>query len=313
MQKVKSFWGAMFSQVGFFYLVLLVFMAVSVTESGDFFNKAITHDVFAGSLGYAVAAVFDLLSLVFMLARLNAGRIADRRGEWLSLFGVIICAAVSAFANMASAVQTYDASQFNHIPAWMQSAAPYLGMVFPAMIIVVSIISDHIGDLNPQRADSIEKYRLKEQKKVDLLRVRLDIEKQLAETRKEMAELHQKPSKKVQRLHQQQTQTINTLQASYDARINDLSNEITSLKMLLEPVVERNTDEMETVDRNVAETVDKTGTRKGDTSVLRKARRLLKSHQNMRPADIAKRLQISPSYASQLKTKVLAESLQPAS
>lgn len=323
MNKAKSVSALIFSQVGFFWAVLFIFMAVSVTESGDFFNKAITHNVFYGVLGYAVAAVFDLLSLVFMLARLNAGRIADRRGEWLSLFGVSVCAAVSAFANMATAVQTYDVSQFNHIPAWMSQVAPYLGMVFPAMIIVVSIISDHIGDLNPQKADSIEKYRIKEQKKVDLLRVRLDIEQQLATVRLQMVHLKKPvkaPKQTVLQLEQNYQKKMAEMQAAFDLQINDLIDEIAALKMLLTPTDDRSTSEIETVDETVdglntetvAKTVDRTVVRKGATSALPRARRVLKAHPELRPTDLAKRLDISPSYASQLKTRVLTETAQMA-
>jgi len=309
LQKVRSFWGIIFSQVGFFWAVLLVFMAVSVTESGAFFNTAITHDVADGVLGYAVAATFDLLSLVFMLARLNASRIADRRGEWLSLFGVILCAGVSAFANTASAVQTYDASQFSHIPAWMSTVAPYLGMAFPLMIIVVSIISDHVGDLNPQRADSIEKYRAKEMKKVQLLKVRLEIERELAAVRRDMADLHSNPSRKQQR-------TLAAMQAHYDAQIRDLAGEIESLRMLLTPIQEPDTDELETVSQSMPKTVltatSKNVPPKADTTALQVVRRAVKRDPEIKPAELAKKAQISAGYASKLKTRVLAETLQVA-
>jgi hypothetical protein len=309
LQKVRSFWGIIFSQVGFFWAVLLVFMAVSVTESGAFFNASITHDVADGVLGYAVAATFDLLSLVFMLARLNASRIADRRGEWLSLFGVILCAGVSAFANTTSAVQTYDASQFSHIPAWMSTVAPYLGMAFPLMIIVVSIISDHVGDLNPQRADSIEKYRAKEMKKVQLLKVRLEIERELAAVRRDMADLRSNPSRKQQR-------TLAAMRAHYDAQIRDLAGEIESLRMLLTPVQEPDTDELETVSQSIPKTVPtataKTVPHKADTIALQVVRQAVKRDPAIKPAELAKKAQISAGYASKLKTRVLAETLQVA-
>lgn len=112
----------------------------------------------------------------------------------------------------------------------------------------------------------------------------------------------------------------------YEARINDLTNEIAGLKMLLQPATGPNTDELEKIAQATAEskpetneesnaqpvteTVDKTVSRKGPASASQRARRILKSHPDMRPADLAKRLEITPGYASQLKTKVLAESVQ---
>lgn len=229
------------SQVAFFYLVLLIFIVVSVTESGDFFNKAITHNAFNGILGYAVATVFDLFSLVCMIARMNASRIADKRGMFLSLVGVIVCAGASAFANVSSAVQDYQVSQFSNIPGWMQQVSPYLGMVFPGMVIVVTLIADHIGDLNPQKADSVTNYRAKEMKKVELLRVRYEIEKQRFEVQRDIALLHQKPSKKTEKMRQEYAKNITDLQsrhdkfvtdlrANYDAKIKELSEQIATLK-----------------------------------------------------------------------------------
>jgi len=90
--------SALFSQIGFFTLVILVFMMISVLESGEFFNVNITHGALFGILGYALALGFDLVSVVCMLARLNALRLRDESGARLNLLGVVICAAVSAFA-----------------------------------------------------------------------------------------------------------------------------------------------------------------------------------------------------------------------
>jgi hypothetical protein len=74
----------LFSHIGFFSLVIVVFMVISVLESGDFFNRNITHDAVFGLLGYALALGFDLVSVVCMLARLNAERMRDERGSRLN-------------------------------------------------------------------------------------------------------------------------------------------------------------------------------------------------------------------------------------
>lgn len=142
-------------------------------------------------------------------------------------------------------------------------------------------------------------------------------------------------------IDQQIAAQIANATTDYARQIDDLQNEIEGLKMLLKPEQGPDTDELKTVaetgdvsndpaPKSVAEigdgtvapepkkpempatkTVDKTGDKtvahKGDTGALKRARRMVKNNPDIRPADLAKRLEISPSYASQLKTKVLAE------
>jgi len=166
-------------------------------------------------------------------------------------------------------------------------------------------------------------------------------------------EQDEQPSVKFTDLDQQIADAIADATRHYTTQIDDLSNELEALKMVLKPEVERDTDEIETVDETVApapkivaeivpenvtsatksvdeigdktvapatekteqaatKTGDKTVAHKGDTAALRRARRVVKNNPDIRPADLAKRLEISPSYASQLKTKVLAETLTAA-
>ena len=166
--------------MGFFSLVILVFMAISVLESGSFFNDNITHHAVFGMLGYALALGFDLVSVACMQARLNAARLHDERGAMLNLVGVSICAAVSAFANACGSLQGYLPADLDHTPAWMQALAPWLGMIFPAMIIVLSMTADHLLDRSaPSRGIDLDTYRQQEKKRVDMLQVRLDTEKEL--------------------------------------------------------------------------------------------------------------------------------------
>ncbi len=179
----------LFSQIGFFSLVIVVFMVISVLESGDFFNRNITHDAVFGLLGYALALGFDLVSVVCMLARLNAERMRDERGSRLNLVGVIICAAVSAFANASGSLQGYASINLNHTPTWMQSIAPWLSMIFPAMIVILSMTTDHILDHAPTRGVDVDTFRAREQKRVDLLQVRLDTERDLLTIETELSTL----------------------------------------------------------------------------------------------------------------------------
>ncbi len=169
----------LFTPVGFFGLVIMVFMIISVLESGEFVNTDITHGAIFGLLGYALALGFDLVSVVCMQARLNATRMRDERGARLNLVGVGICAAVSAFANAAGSLQGYHPADLNRTPGWMQVSAPWLGLVFPALIIVLSMTTDHILDHTPVRDVDVQAFRTREHKRVELLQVRLEVEREL--------------------------------------------------------------------------------------------------------------------------------------
>jgi Homeodomain-like domain-containing protein len=103
--------------------------------------------------------------------------------------GVIICAAVSAFANASGSLQDYAPVNLNHTPVWMQSLAPWLSMIFPAMIVILSMTTDHILDHAPARGVDVDTFRAREQKRVDLLQVRLDTERALLTLESELATL----------------------------------------------------------------------------------------------------------------------------
>lgn len=179
----------LFAPVGFFGLVMVVFLTISVLESGAFFNIAITHGAIAGLLGYALALGFDLVSVVCMQARLNATRLHDERGNRLNLLGVCICAAVSAFANVAGSLQGYNPVDLNRTPAWMSFSAPWVGLVFPTLMVMLSMTMDHILDHAPSRDIDVDTFRARERKRVDLLQVRLETERALLKLESELATL----------------------------------------------------------------------------------------------------------------------------
>lgn len=183
----------LFSPIGFFTIVILVFLIVSVLESGQFFDRTITHHAISGLLGYALALGFDLISVVCMQARLNAVRMRDDRGQRLNLIGVIICASVSAFANAAGSVQGYRPVDLAQTPEWMRLLAPWLSMVFPAMIVVLSLTLDHLLDHTPARGIDVATFREREQRRVEILQVRLDTTRALLALETELAALrHQR-------------------------------------------------------------------------------------------------------------------------
>lgn len=193
-RQIKKAGEALFSQVGFFTVVILVFLMISVLESGSFFNENITHEALFGTLGYALALGFDLVSVVCMLARMGAIRMRDVRGARLNLLGVMLCAAVSAFANAAASLQGYNATNLNHTPWWMQQVAPYLGTIFPTMIVILSLTTDHLLDhRGPAKGIDLDKYKTQEKRRVDMLQVKLDTEKELLQLDKELSMLRGQP------------------------------------------------------------------------------------------------------------------------
>lgn len=178
-----------FSPVGFFGLVILVFLGISTSEAGQFFDSNITHHAVFGLLGYALALGFDLVSIVCMFARLNATRMRDKKGARLNLVGVCICAAVSAFANLAGSLESYQPADLAHTPGWVQFSAPWTSMLFPLLIVILSMTTDHILDHAPARDIDVQAYRLREKKRVELLQVRLDTERELLHLEDELSTL----------------------------------------------------------------------------------------------------------------------------
>jgi hypothetical protein len=191
----RSAWAAFLksreqdSSAQFFWIVIAVFLAVSVFASGDFFSK-LEHDALWG-LGYATALFIDLVAVQCMRARLNAGRLRDRRGQSLYLLGVLICASASAFANVYTSLTTFVAPTGNAagaLPGWMAAIAPWFGLVFPALIVLLSMTADYTVDQTSSKLDP-ESYKAQEEKRVKLLGYQRDMLKDRVTIEREIDEL----------------------------------------------------------------------------------------------------------------------------
>lgn len=177
------------SSAQFFWMVTAVFLVVSVFASGDFFSM-LEHNVFPG-LGYATALFIDLLAVQAMRARLNAGRLRDRRGEALYLLGVVVCAAASAFANVYSSLRGFTppaGAAAGVLPVWMIAVAPWVGVFFPLSIVLLSLTADHTIDRASTKLDP-EQYKAHESKRVQLLEIQRDLLRQRVVFESEIAEL----------------------------------------------------------------------------------------------------------------------------
>lgn len=152
----------------FFEMVIIVFMFVSICEAGPFFND-IQHDILGGLLGYVTVLAFDLIAVACIDARRKElAKGGSRSGVYL--LGVIICALVSATANLYSALQNFHTPADPSIPGLLKMVAPYIGIMFPVMIIFLAFSRD--ADIE---IDDAEAYRKQQQKRVDFLAVRREI------------------------------------------------------------------------------------------------------------------------------------------
>lgn len=152
----------------FFELVICVFMFVSICEAGPFFND-IQHNILNGVLGYITVLAFDLIAVVCIDARRKElAKGGTRSGIYL--LGVIICALVSMTANLYSALQNFHAPTDASIPTLLKSVAPYIGIMFPVMIVFLAFSRDTEIEI-----DDAEAYRKQQQKRVDFLAVRREI------------------------------------------------------------------------------------------------------------------------------------------
>jgi hypothetical protein len=175
------------SKAAFFWTATGVFMLVSILQSGQFFND-FTDGSFWGLLGYAAALAVDLIALQAMLARLECVRMREVGGARLYLFCVAICASLSAYANASTSLHSFNRASLTNTPDWMVGFTPWLGMAFPLLILILSITADYIVDQTNSQLDA-ETYRKQEQKRVDILAVRKEMQEKLLELDQELSHL----------------------------------------------------------------------------------------------------------------------------
>jgi len=177
------------SSAQFFWMVIVVFMIVSVFASGSFFTN-LEHDVIPG-LGYVTALFIDLVAVQSMRARLNAVRMRDKRGEWLYLFGVFVCSGASAFANVYTSLADFNQHVTGVLPDWMLNIAPWFGLVFPALILLLSITADYTLDQTSTKLDP-ENYKAQEEKRIRLIEIQRDMLQRRVQVEQEIDRLSQR-------------------------------------------------------------------------------------------------------------------------
>jgi len=171
----------------FFIFVIIVFMVVSVLEAGPFFN-VIEHGALFGLLGYITVFAIDLIAIQSMFARLEAVRMRDEVGARIYLLGVLVCAGLSAFANGYSSLSGFQEAVSGQLPEWMNTVAPWLGMGFPLLILLLSITADYTVDRTSSKLDA-QKYKEQEDKRIAVLKVRRESQQEMLQIEQDLADI----------------------------------------------------------------------------------------------------------------------------
>lgn len=175
---LKAMRDKVFTRTGFFWIVNITFMAVSILHGGVFFgltgqsNQA--HNVPGTQfLGFAVIFFLDLVTIILMQAMLEARHRGEDRRAVQFLFFIIVSCATSTFANLA-----IDLNDFNptlalpHAPWWVQDASPYVLASFPLFIIMTSIAAELIINIRPMDKLDEETFENDEKKRIRMLEIR---------------------------------------------------------------------------------------------------------------------------------------------
>ena len=230
-KSITSLWQNTFSQGGLFYFGMALFMLASVVEAGPVLNKIAMHGALWGYGGHMLVFAFDMIASVSLRARLNARRVFDTRGMKLQMWGIWLPALVSISANLAGAIQSFNANDFNHlfIFAWL---LPLIGAVFPSMIVVLSLAADHLIDTTAINTKiDVEEFKKQEKKRIDILKVRLSTEQELLEEEKKIATIRSERNQAQERPAQEWffmrwlrpyvTPPMATIKAEIETAVND--------------------------------------------------------------------------------------------
>jgi len=141
-----------------------------------------------GLLGYVTVFAIDLIAIQSMFARLEAVRMRDEVGARIYLLGVLVCAGLSAYANGYSSLSGFKEQATGQLPEWMNAVAPWLGIGFPLLILLLSITADYTVDRTSSKLDA-DKYRMQEQKRIAVLKVRQETQKEMLQIEQDLAKI----------------------------------------------------------------------------------------------------------------------------
>lgn len=149
-------------QSAWFNFAIVCFILVSMAESGTFFGSLIKNLYF----GYFVVLTVDICAVQFMDARKKALMHSDETKASRYMIGVWFTVIISAFANAYSSLLNFDLPKDTvRIPEWMGHAAPYIGVIFPLLIVFLAYTVD--AELSSK--DVVTRYEDQEDIRIRLL------------------------------------------------------------------------------------------------------------------------------------------------
>lgn len=172
-QSGNNFRKKLFSRTTFFWVVNIVFMAISAYHAAPFFGSVISSvpglEAIGPYIGLPVAFVMDGITIVFMQARLEANYKHDKKKSGMYIRYVFAGAALNTLANLYTDIQHFDASKYNRVGDILLFCAPLVLSIFPMFLVAISKAADEMVNVKPLEDIDVEEYRKDEEKRVSIL------------------------------------------------------------------------------------------------------------------------------------------------
>lgn len=162
-----------FTRTTFFWLVNIVFMAISAYHAAPFFGSVVSTlpglEWAEKYIGLPVALVIDGITIVFMQARMEASYKRDDRKRDMYTRYVACAAGLNTVANLYTSIEHFQSGSYTHLWPLMQGLAPVVLSVFPMFLVAISKAADEMVNIKPLDKLNVEEFKAQEQKRVDIL------------------------------------------------------------------------------------------------------------------------------------------------
>jgi hypothetical protein len=163
----------LFTRTSFFWLVNIVFMAISAYHAAPFFGSVASTipglEWAEQYIGLPVALVIDGITIVFMQARMEASYKRDDRKRDMYTRYVACAAGLNTVANLYTSIEHFQSGSYTHLWPLMQGLAPVVLSVFPMFLVAISKAADEMVNIKPLDKLNVEEFKAQEQKRVDIL------------------------------------------------------------------------------------------------------------------------------------------------
>lgn len=169
--------GRLFTRAGFFWLVNLVFMAISAYHAAPFFGNVVSTipglEGIAQYIGLPVALVIDGVTIVFMQARMEASYKRDDRKRDMYTRYVFASALLNTVANLYTDIQHFQYGNYNGVGVLIY-AAPVILSVFPMFLVAISKAADEMVNVKSFEKMDVEEFERQEKRRVEILEKQAD-------------------------------------------------------------------------------------------------------------------------------------------